>query len=164
MVTLERVSLANLDRFKRIRLRALQDSPKAFGSTYAREVRFTDAEWRARVERWNGERGIGYLAIDGERECGIAGGLADEEDSTHADLVSMWTDPAHRQAGVGRLLVEAVIEWARLRGVLTLRLMVTSTNDAAAAFYQRLGFAMTGRTEPYANDPDMVEREMARSI
>jgi ribosomal protein S18 acetylase RimI-like enzyme len=42
--------------------------------------------------------------------------------------------------------------------------MVTSANHAAIAFYQRLGFAMTGRTETYPNDPALFEHEMAKML
>jgi ribosomal protein S18 acetylase RimI-like enzyme len=39
-----------------------------------------------------------------------------------------------------------------------------SNNEPAILFYQRLGFARTGRTEPYPNDPALIEYEMSRAI
>jgi ribosomal protein S18 acetylase RimI-like enzyme len=42
--------------------------------------------------------------------------------------------------------------------------MVTSVNDSAIRFYERLGFARTGRSEPYPNDPSITEYEMSRAI
>jgi ribosomal protein S18 acetylase RimI-like enzyme len=117
-----------------------------------------------RVNNASGEKGIGYLAKDGDVACGIAGGLLDKEDATRASLVSMWTAPSHRQRGVGRLLVDAVIGWARSRGVRQMFLMVTSRNESAILFYQHLGFTFTGRTEPYPNDPSLIEFEMSREI
>lgn len=164
MVTIEQVGLQNIETFKTVRLRALADSPSAFGSTYARESSFSEEEWVARVERWNGERGIGYLAMEDGMPCGIAGALRDGDDLTRAQLVSMWTAPTHRRCGVGRLLVESVVDWGREHNVRTLQLFVTSINDAAIRFYEGLEFEMTGRTEPYPNDPDLIEYEMARQI
>ena len=102
--------------------------------------------------------------MDGDVGCGIAGSFLDEDDRTRAHLISMWTAPTHRQQGVGRLLVNEIAIWARLRGADLLQLMVTSSNDAARLFYQRLGFARTGRTEPYPNDPGLIEYEMARAL
>jgi ribosomal protein S18 acetylase RimI-like enzyme len=160
-LAIEPITLSNITLFKDVRLRALQEAPYAFGSTYAREVQFTGAEWAQRLERWNGQRGAGYLAMDDSNVCGIAGSLLDENDPTRAQLVSMWTAPTHRQRGVGRFLVNAVLNWAQGQSVCTLLLMVTSNNDSAIRFYDRLGFTRTGRAEPYPNDPSVFEYEMS---
>lgn len=89
--------------------------------------------------------------------CGIVGGFLDAQDAKLALLVSMWTAPTHRQRGVGQLLVKGIIRWAASRGAHTLQLTVVSANQAAISFYKRMGFVMTGRTEPYPNDPALVE-------
>src|SRR5436190_22693245 len=105
MMVVEAITPAQLSLFKQIRLCALKDAPYAFSSTYAREVLFADADWMQRIRRWNGELGIGFLAMDAAQACGIAGCLLEPADDTvHAQLVSMWTAPGHRQRGVGRLL------------------------------------------------------------
>lgn len=160
----ERITRGNLARFKDVRLRSLLEAPYAFGSTYAREAAFDDAEWMQRLERWNGEDGVGFLAMEQDVPCGIAGCLVDPQDPARAQLVAMWTAPAHRERGIGRLLVNAVLDWARGRDVRVLQLMVTSNNEAAIRFYERLGFTRTGRTEPDPNDPAVIEYEMAQAI
>ena len=164
MLSVQRITPLEIEMFKAVRLRALEDAPFAFGSTYEREAAFSEEDWRARIERWNGQTGAGFLAIDSNVPCGIAGSLLDQSDCRQAELVSMWTAPMHRRQGVGRLLVAAVISWARSREVRTVRLMVTNTNEAALRFYEQLGFALTGRTEPYPHDPALIELEMALSI
>ncbi|NUR84004.1 MAG: GNAT family N-acetyltransferase, partial [Nonomuraea sp.] len=44
------------ERLKEVRLRALQESPDAFGSSYAREIGFSEDEWTKRLKnpdsRW----------------------------------------------------------------------------------------------------------------
>jgi hypothetical protein len=102
MIAFEPITTLNLAIFRDVRLRALQDAPLAFGSNYARESQLSDEEWLQRVTRWNGERGIGYLATDAGCGCGIAGSFLDEEDGTRAHLISMWTAPTHRKCGIGR--------------------------------------------------------------
>jgi ribosomal protein S18 acetylase RimI-like enzyme len=164
MIILEPISIANVKVFRSVRLRALQDAPSAFGSTYARESQFTDAEWIKRTMLWNGERGIGFLALDGSVACGLAGTFLDAEDARQANLISMWTAPTHRQTGVGRLLVNSIVSWAFQRGARRLQLMVTSNNQSATLFYQRLGFTFTGRIEPYPNDSSLFENEMSRPL
>jgi ribosomal protein S18 acetylase RimI-like enzyme len=164
VLLVRRILPQNVDLFKTVRLHALEDSPSAFCSTYEREVNLSDEEWRSRIDRWNGETGVGFLAIDRDVPCGIGGALIDPADRSRAQLVSMWTAPMHRRKGVGSLLVNAVIEWMRSHDASALVLMVTSTNEPAIRFYTRLGFAMTGRTEPYPNDAAITELEMIRWI
>jgi ribosomal protein S18 acetylase RimI-like enzyme len=164
MIALEPITLQNALIFKAVRLRALQDTPYAFGSTFAQESQLTDADWIKRAVNMNGERGAGFLAMDGETACGIAGSFLDQKDAARAQLVSMWTAPTHRQRGIGRLLVNEILDWVHLRGVRTLQLMVTSNNEPAILFYERMGFTRTGRTEPYPNDPAVIEYEMSRPI
>ena len=164
MISIVPITPKNASPFKTVRLRALQDAPYAFGSTYVKEAEFDDEEWLRRAERWNGERGIGFLAMDGEAACGIVGAFLDASDATQAQLVSMWTAPAHRQRGVARLLVNGVLAWARRCNAHPLLLMVTSNNEAAIQFYEKVGFTRTGRTEPYPNDPSVLEYEMLRPV
>lgn len=163
MITLAPITVQNAFVFKAVRLRALKDTPHAFGSTYATESQFPDSEWLSRARRWNGERGIGFLAMDGDTPCGIAGSFLDQNDPTRAQLISMWTAPTHRQRGIGRLLVNEILRWANSRGARTLLLMVTNVNQPAIHFYERLGFTRTGRTEPYPHDPTILELEMSRA-
>jgi putative acetyltransferase len=57
-------------------------------------------------------------------------------------LRSLFVDAAHRGQGVGRQLVEHALS---LTPNLTVE--VNEQNDQARAFYERLGFVQTGRTE-----------------
>lgn len=161
MITIEPLSAQKALVLKEVRLRALQDTPTAFSSTYARESRLTDAEWVARAVQWSSQKSTSYLALDAGVGCGIASGLLDKND---AHLLSMWVAPTHRRLGVGHRLVEAVIDWSRARNARTMRLLVTSNNDAAIKFYQRIGFTLTPYTEPYANDPALASYEMIRPL
>src|SRR5215813_6229150 len=117
MISIEPITRENVWVFKEVRLRALNEDPQAFGATYAKESQLPDSDWIRRVERMNGYTGIGFLAIDKDdgTACGIAGSFLDQKDPSRAELISMWTGPTHRKRGVGRLLVNEVISWARSR-------------------------------------------------
>ena len=150
--------------FKEVRLRALQDSPTAFSSTFERESKLSDSDWINRATQWTSQQAVGYLAIDDAGACGIAAGMIDKDDAAQAHLLSMWVAPTHRRAGVGRSLVEAVLGWARTMDVRTMHLLVTSNNTGAIEFYRQLGFALTNWTEPYVNDPALLNYEMIRPL
>jgi len=164
MVTLERITVENAAVYRAIRLQALLDSPLAFCSTHAGESRLSDADWKQRVAEMDGESAVGFLALDAGEPCGLVRGYLDETDPRIAFLVSMWVAPSHRRSGVGAALVEAIQHWAAGRRAHQLRLTVISGNAPAIAFYQRLGFTMTGKTDPYPNDPALTQYEMARLL
>src|SRR5579872_1293141 len=164
MITLQRIAPSDVLAFKTVRLRALQDSPTAFGSTYARESQISDEEWLERSRRWTREGSIGYLAFDGDLCCGLVACYTEEKSPDRGHIVSMWVDPAYRRSGVGQTLINGIRTWATSSGLRELMLMVTSINTGAIRFYERLGFRMTGRTEPYPNDPAFVEHEMTLQL
>jgi len=164
MVTLHPITPSLASNYKAVRLRALQDTPSAFGSTYARESQFSEADWQQRAANLCTPRSIGYLAHEQDKYCGIAAGFLKEKNPQRVELVSMWVAPEHRRTGTGRLLVDAIESWARNTGAHTFQLMVTSGNLAAISFYERLGFTKTGRTEPYPNDPALIEYEMSKPL
>jgi ribosomal protein S18 acetylase RimI-like enzyme len=164
MVILHQITPTLSASYKTVRLRALHDTPSAFGSTFARESQFSEADWHSRAANLCTPHSIGYLAYHQDDYCGIAAGFLDKQDPHNAELVSMWVASTHRRTGTGKLLVNAIESWARLSAAHTLRLMVTNTNLAAISFYERIGFTATGRTEPYPNDPSLAEYEMSKSI
>jgi ribosomal protein S18 acetylase RimI-like enzyme len=164
MPALEQITQSNALTFKAVRLRALQDSPSAFGSTYAKESELSDADWLKRAADWSSDRSVGYLALDQEMPCGIVAAFLNEQDWLRAHLVSMWVAPTHRRVGIGRTLIGAVQTWAMMRGARVLQLAVTSSNRTAIEFYQQNGFSMTGNTEPYPNDPTLFEYEMSQPV
>ena len=124
-----------------VRLRALQDAPTAFGSTYDRESAFAEADWRGRF----GGAGPAVLATYDEHPVGMAAGFSDLPGWLH--VVAMWVDPAWRGRGVGRRLLDAVVVWAGEHD-LRCHLDVTLGNDAARRIYEDYGFVATGETEP----------------
>jgi GNAT superfamily N-acetyltransferase len=162
LIGIERITPEAAMVFKDVRLRALQDSPTAFSSTYAKESQFPDEEWRKRAVRWSSDGSAIFLAMDGDAGCGIIGAYEDDEQC--AQVVSMWMAPEARRTGLGKRLVAAVVQWARSRGMRMLKLMVTSVNEGAISFYERMGFARTGKREVCPNDAAITEYEMARTL
>jgi ribosomal protein S18 acetylase RimI-like enzyme len=160
MMTLESIRPENALVFKAVRLRALQDFPTAFSSTYAKEAQISDEEWFQRSARWSSEGSVGYLAFEKEIACGLVACATDEQDPRRGYVLSMWVDPGYRRVGVGSALIDGIKAWASGRGMRELQLMVTSANPGAIRFYRRLGFRMTGTTGPYPNDPAIIEYEM----
>jgi ribosomal protein S18 acetylase RimI-like enzyme len=164
VTTIEPVTQCDAMLLKDIRLRALRDAPSAFSSTYEKESELSDADWAERAALWSGDRSITYLAKDAGAPCAIAAAYLDHENADQAHLVSMWVAPTHRRLGIGEKMVRKIFDWVRLQNISRLTLLVTSNNDAAIKFYERLGFTMTGKTAPHANNPSLGDCEMTRPI
>lgn len=144
---------------RRIRLRALEDAPGAFGSTLTREEGLTEQEWRDRVKhaQW-------FLAWQEDRPVGVACGLAWEGRPEERHVVSMWVAPELRGTGLATRLVRAVARWARGEGASYLSLWVADPNRRAQRFYARLGFSPTGDRQPLPSAPEIGEQRMRLSL
>jgi GNAT superfamily N-acetyltransferase len=156
MTEIRRVSEDDWRVMRDIRLDALRETPEAFGSTYAREAVFTEADWRRRA---SGHGFLAYLPACvpelGNGPVGIVGGVEDAPGI--AQLVSMWVRPQARGRHVGTSLIAAIVDWARKRDIGRLNLWVTDTNQAARLLYERCGFTPTGERQPLPSDPARTE-------
>lgn len=75
---------------------------------------------------------IGYLSA-GPKEI-------DYRNSKYAEIENMAVDPEYRSKGIGKLMIDKCLEWAKLNGYQ--KLFVTSyiANSGATSFYRNNGF------------------------
>jgi len=123
-----------------LRLRAILDTPDAFGSTYERELARTTSDW----QRWLSP-GVTFILEAGDRPSGIVAGVRDAVESNVVHLMAMWVDPVLRGSGGADELAASVVAWAASEGARTLRLEVMQSNGRARRFYERIGFQASRR-------------------
>lgn len=154
-VTVEALTADDWQRFRDIRLAALRDTPRAFGSTLERELGFDEDDWKLRAA-------TSAVAVRDDRDVGLVGwhdSSEDPDDTLH--LVAMWVHPEARGSGAARPLVEWVLDVARaMPGKDRVALWVATWNEPAERFYRRCGFERTGRQGPLPSFPDVLENEM----
>ena len=131
-------------------------SPHAFGATLGNEQARGDQFW---IDRLGATPSIDLplVAEIGAVAIGLAWGRI--ETSVTAHVYQMWVAPAHRRAGVGRLLLDAIIDWASSR-VRYLVLGVTTGNVAAVQLYSRAGFLPVGEPGKIWGESGPVAQEM----
>lgn len=135
--------------YRDVRLRALADSPDAFGSTYESEKADLDADWAARLARGTAsESELPLLAEMGRTPAGLAWVIVNDTDASIANLYQMWVAPEFRGRGLGRMLLDAAIDWARSRKLRALVLGVTRGNSPATRLYANAGFKPFGSPAP----------------
>lgn len=153
------------EMFRDLRLRALQDAPYAFASSYERELEDPAERWGEVAKQSEvGEDGVVFVAVAGQEWLGMAGGYLHADDRGRAGVWGTWVAPQARGRRLGEQLVEAVVEWARARGASSVELSVTERADAARALYLRLGFTFTGVVTALASDPSIAEEWMTRRL
>jgi ribosomal-protein-alanine N-acetyltransferase len=85
--------------------------------------------------------------------------LQDEQ----AHLALLCVSPQQQQRGIGRRMTEWLIESAEVAGMVSIRLELRVDNQAALAFYRRLGFTETQLVPGYYS-PQIAARQMVRTL
>jgi GNAT superfamily N-acetyltransferase len=145
---IRRLSSSDASGYRTLRLRAFREHPEAFTSSFEEADRLPLAvsEMRLAVEHhkfWG--------AFDAGRLCGMVG-LEREtrlKNCHKATVVGMYVPPEHVGRGIGRALIEALVEDARKAGLELLVLTVTDGGGRAAKLYGHCGFRSFG-VEPRA--------------
>jgi ribosomal protein S18 acetylase RimI-like enzyme len=146
---------------KEIFMRMTTESPTSFRATLAELEQRTDAEWQS-LARYVAESpsGEGYVAEEHGELCGFVAGnlltearlaeiegrpIQDQGDALTgtATLGSMWVAPDKRSQGIGQMLIQAVLVWAKAKDQRRVILAVTEGNDRALRAYTRANFLPT---------------------
>ena len=137
---MRRLSRADGDAFRAIRLEGLEKHPAAFSASLQEESGHPPAWFADRVE------GNFVLGMENQgRLVGVAGFYIQGSEKTRhrGTLWGMYVREEARGKGVARRLVEGILAHAR-QHVEEVALSVWDENPAAIACYQSAGFSVTG--------------------
>jgi len=120
------------------------------------EPRGLDADILAPGAHYGASGGAFFVAVDAAgRVVGTAGLL--RTSPTSGEVRKMFLLPEARGRGVGRALLDAVLDAARTRGLERLTLTTRHRYDRAIRLYERTGFRPAGPArEPRAGDPGLT--------
>ena len=144
-----------------------------------RPARADDARAMAAMSRDFIEAGLGWrysperiARIIAEREtialvacdaAGVQGFAIMQFGDERSHLILMCVQPAHRHLGIGRRLIEWLVESARVAGIASIHLELRDDNVSAQAFYRALGFSET-LVVPGYYDGRVSARRMLRML
>ncbi len=97
------------------------------------------------------------IACDRDRIVAFAIMYFGEE---HAHLNLLAVRPSHQRLGIGRRLVEWMVESAFSAGIATIHLELRASNYTARSFYRTLGFAESAYIPGYYRGREMALRMM----
>ncbi|MBB3932011.1 ribosomal protein S18 acetylase RimI-like enzyme [Kaistia hirudinis] len=139
---IRQLGVADAEAYRAVRLRGLRDVPTAFTQSFEEE-----SAWP--IERFERRLGSPPSAIFGAELSGKLIGIASFavqpalKQRHRGEMWGVYVDPAGRGLGIGRQLVQRVIDHAAAH-VLVLEAGVRVGNDTAAALYESLGFRVSG--------------------
>ncbi|PKK40284.1 hypothetical protein ABB02_00393 [Clostridiaceae bacterium JG1575] len=127
-------------RLKPLRLRMLQEMPKAFNEHMAKFQEKNDDYWIGRAEKIEtfilsvGSMDVGTIGVEPLGEEGVR-------------LITLWVDPTHRHKGYGRALIREALTVAMARGAEVAVVEVLRENHNAVTCYEEEGFRYVGETK-----------------
>jgi len=133
--------------FSEVRLNALQSDPSVFGSNYESESKFTENDWRSRLQ--SDDSAI-FMIFDDEKPIGMTGVSVFRDDPTSRTAIfwGSWLAPAFRRKGISKLMYETRIEWAKAHpGIERIIVSHRASNVASKFANQKHGFVFTGKDE-----------------
>jgi len=140
MIRFEQLGGTEGARLRSIRLRALQDAPGAFGSTFDEACARPMDDWMEQAMRLPT-----FVAVADGLDVAMVRCVRDKDNLDTAWLLSMWVAPEVRRTGLGRELVDLVIAWARDNNIRRIVLDVADANAPAIALYDAMGFRPNGK-------------------
>lgn len=151
MISVKQMKVEDWEQFRDIRLFSLQESPHAYGSSYADAVNLSESEWK----NYLGQKDKAIFGLfDHKKIMGLGSVRVLDDTKEHAGLFMGYVAPDYRGRGLSKLLYEARIEWARahpsVSAVITFN---KASNIAAQAMNKGFGFKLISR-KPRDNWPD----------
>lgn len=140
-ITIRRVSEADVEAFKQIRLEALRLEPANFASSFEDWVQLSDDEWVVRMSQ------PVLIAFQNDAPVGLMGLLRQSASRMRhrASVVMVYVQKSLRGTTTASGLLKALCAEAWAEGIRQLELNVSSENPAAIRFYEREGFFQIGR-------------------
>lgn len=151
---LRRLGKDEVELHRWLRLRALLDAPDSFGESYADVEAKSASYWESLTKAvTEPQRDALFLVAEADTVFGMVYGLRDPERDHAARLGGLWVEPRYRRRGIGRMLIDAVIDWALARGAFRVGLWAPAHGPAALALYRKAGFRDTGKRRPLELNP-----------
>ena len=78
------------------------------------------------------------------------------EEDTIAEIGGLVVDEGNRSAGIGQALLQAAEDWAKERGIRTLRVHSNVLRERAHVFYERHGFKVEKQQKVFVKRLDLM--------
>lgn len=107
--------------------------------------------WSAKaLELLLGDGAFAVVCTEGQDVLAYGGMLSVLDEG---QVTNIAVHPDHRRCGLGRRVLEAMLEEAERRGLTEISLEVRASNHAAISLYEQAGFSAVGRRRSFYKQP-----------
>lgn len=140
------IDTSDWSSYQKLRLNALKAASESFGSTYEREVKFSEQEIIERISPNSSKFFMGIF--DGKELIGMVSFHKEigEKERHKGDIYGMFIHEDYQGKGLGKLLLSTLINKVKkdYPDLEQIRLSVVSNNTSGRKLYSNLGFEKYG--------------------
>lgn len=138
-------------KLRALRLEGLQAHPEAFGADYETDKNLPQSFWEKSLEG-NAMKTVFVAEADSDL-VGVSGiRRFDSSKMSHAAVIwGVYVSAKYRGEKVGEKLINACLDWAKQKNLLSVKLAVATTNASAIRLYVKCGFQV------YGLDPQVIK-------
>lgn len=146
MINIKNITPDEAEVYWNLRLEALRNNPEAFGATYEESVGISIETVQSKI----GTSMENYILGANTESNSIVGMIGFKREQSiktkhKSFLWGMYVSPGYRNQGIGKGLLEEVIQRSRiLEGLEQINLCVVTSNEAARNLYINSGFEVYG--------------------
>ncbi len=115
--------------------------------------RESEQGWQRAISDADGWSSVVLVTTNSQRILGVAASELTGTDS--AEVGALYVDIEHQRTGIGRALLQELLNHYRDLGISTVSVAVLATNRGARRFYERLGGQVSGARE-HEDGPEVV--------
>ena len=158
-VEVEELTENQWQRYRAIRLAALENDGHAFGGSLEAEALYSEEKWRSTARQY-----VAIVATVAGEDIGMmtVENLKGDFGAT-CWIGSCWVDSEYRQHGALRALFHYVDSQPASRDWRTQGLGVWVDNDVAIRAYEKLGFISQGEPQESTRKPGLFYQRMIRA-
>ncbi|MBC2600564.1 GNAT family N-acetyltransferase [Puniceicoccus vermicola] len=141
MIKIRRIRIGEFDLYRKVRLRALKEDSYAFCATYESALERTEEKWRDQADKAaEGSDQAIFIAFCGGDPVGLSAVYKDKRKEDEAEVFQVWVSAESRGTGLGKRIMDSVLEWSKSSGYKRIIATVANTNKKAIGFYENYGF------------------------
>lgn len=132
-----RITGEDLEKYKDIRRRSIEDSPQAFGDSLTETLQRPDATWLNWINN-------SYIYVIENNGHFVASATLRKDEHGVWVINAVWTDPTFRKQGLSKKILEQILLEAKKENIDTIELEVNPSQAEAMVLYESLKFTNEG--------------------